>query len=282
MPAGTLVVFNLKAGRFGKGRVGGLLQLLRDAGVDAAPVEAGEVTGATLVGRERVIVCGGDGTVHQLLPLILEARLPLGLVPMGTGNVLARELAIPRRLEAALGVALGSKKVSLSLGSCNGRPFLLMTGAGVDAHLSGRVGPALKQRLGILAYWIGGFTSFWSYPLPPFQVQLEDECIEGTQAVVANGRFYGGGLQLTPGGDLSRPGFEVCVFRSRSHLRYPVYLAKAFFGRHLALKDVVYRKSNALRIEGDPAVPIQLDGEPSGGLPVVIEVLDRRVEVFVG
>ena len=176
---------------------------------------------------------------------------------------------------------MGSTTASLSLGTCRGRPFLLMAGVGLDAYLAGRVGSSLKQRFGLLAFWLTGLVHFWRYPLPRFQVRMGGECLVGTQAVVANGSRYGGGLRLTPQGDLSRRGFEVCVFQSQSHLRYLVYLLRGFSGSHLSLPDVVYRQACSVHIEGDAAVPVQLDGEPSGGLPVSIQVLEKRLEVFV-
>lgn len=265
----ALVLINPRAGRGWRPDPGDrLVRLLAQAGVDATLKHVGEVSSPDLEGVERVVLVGGDGTVHRMLPALLGRDLTVAMVPRGTGNVLARELGIPFDLKSAVRIATAGSPRTVQVGTANGIPFCLMAGAGVDAYLADRVSPPLKSILGIGAYWLTGLRRFWRCPLPAFEVRVGDEVLSATQLVVANGRQYGGGLVFAPEADISRPGFEVCLFQSRNHARYLVYLLCLQRGTHHQLPDVALRRAAEVTVEGPPSVAFQLDGEVSGNLPL--------------
>lgn len=218
----------------------------------------------------RIVVIGGDGTMHHLLPSLQATELPLGLIPWGTGNVLARELQLPRDVDAAVRVAAGDSVQKLQLGLAGQTPFLLMAGVGIDGYLVTRVGPRIKRLLGIGAFWLAGLRDFWGYPLPSFTVRLGDESLEATQALVSNCRSYGGGLQFTPDAEITQPGFSVCLFQGKRHWDYVRYLLRAYQGTHRKLADVLSRRAALVEITGSSGCLLQLDGEPAGTLPVRI------------
>ena len=166
-----------------------------------------------------LIISGGDGTWHDMLPRVVEASIPMAILPTGTANVFARELGIPKRLEDAVGVVQSGQKKRLRLGSADGRLFHLMAGIGIDGYIISKVSPASKKLLGVIAFWLAGLSRFWSYPLKRFEVEIEDETFDATFAVISNCRLYGGNLQITPQASVFDDTLDVCLFRSRSHCR---------------------------------------------------------------
>lgn len=265
----ALIVWNPSAGRVWRpDPVPVVVRRLSAAGLQPEPRSVREFHPRDLVGQGLVVVVGGDGTLHHLLPHLRETALPVGLIPSGTGNVLARELGLPRNPDRAVDVLLAGCIRPLELAAAGGVPFLLMAGAGLDGYLVRRVRTGLKRWFGVAAFWMAGALEFWRYPLPVFRVEIGRESFEATQAFVSNCRSYGGGLVLTPEADISRPGFDICLLQGRRHRRYPVYLWRVLAGTHRDLPDVVYRQADAVRLEGPRSVLYQLDGEPAGCLPV--------------
>lgn len=279
----ALLLVNPQAGRTDSpGRVNALAKRLADAGFvcELMEIRPGEVLPPSRAAVcDLLIVYGGDGTLHHLLPSALEAGLPLGLIPGGTANVLAREIGIPSRLDRAIEILRGGKVRKMCLAQAPVRRFLLMAGVGADAYLLQRVPPGLKTRLGIFAFWLTGFARFWSYPLQPFRVGTKEEFFTGTMAVVSNGRFYGRHLLLAPRASVFEPVLDLCVFKSRRHLRYLTYLWESLWGRHVNLPDVVYRKASVVWAEGTSGTLVQMDGEPAGALPQRFQIAPERLQI---
>ncbi len=283
MGARALLLYNPKAGRADSvGRASALARRLSDAGFDCRLGEIGpgkSLQPGILAGRELLVVHGGDGTLHHLLPTALEAGLPVGLIPGGTANVLAREIGIPSRVDRAIEILRRGRVREMYLAQAPSRRFLLMAGMGADAYLLQRVPSGLKSFLGIVAFWITGLTAFWSYPLQPFRVGTANEQFVGTMAVVSNGRFYGRHLLLAPRASVFEPVLDLCLFKSRHHLRFLGYVWLSFWGRHTSLPDVVYRKAPMVWAEGAADTLVQMDGEPAGVLPQRFQLAPERLQI---
>jgi diacylglycerol kinase (ATP) len=280
----ALLLFNPRAGRaFPSLSEDAVVRRLQAAGIECEPwvLTAGPDESLPVKGRELVVVCGGDGTIHRALPHLAGSGIPLGLIPAGTANVLARELGIPRDPDAAVEIIARGRVRSICLGSADGRLFHLMGGAGLDGYLLDKVGTRLKRVLGVGAFWLAGFWSFWGYRFEEIEVQIEDEVQVGTFVVVSNCRLYGGTLPLTPRASLFEAGLDVCLFRSASHFRYARYLLAGVSGRHLELPDVVYRKARRVLVRSRRPVKVQLDGEPAGFLPVEFRSAEEALRVVV-
>ena len=109
---------------------------------------------AAAAGVELVVACGGDGTVTACAEGVAGTGTPLGIVPIGTGNLLARNLGLPVDLDEALVVALTGKDTAIDAGTANGTPFVVMAGLGLDARMISDTSEPLKKRLGWVAYAI--------------------------------------------------------------------------------------------------------------------------------
>lgn len=262
-----------------------LLARLRAIGYDAVPVTADfpEGIGATLEleGVDLLLIHGGDGTIHSLLPTVVRWQVPIALLPSGTANVLARELGVPRSAEKALDVLSEGKTKTMYLGQSADRYFHLMAGVGLDSYVIRQTGERLKKLLGIGAFWIAGIRSYWSFPLIPFEIVLDGVRHEATFAVISNSRFYGGHLLITPRASVFEKSLDVCLFRSTSRFRYLGYLAGVLRGRHVDDVDVVYRKVSSVQVLSGESVPVQMDGEVVGCSPMDFGVCSRGIEIFV-
>jgi YegS/Rv2252/BmrU family lipid kinase len=283
----ALVLYNPTAGR-AKLRVPQLksvLERLRKQGIetDVQKITPGaQLPGKLrLAGKDLMIVWGGDGTIHSVLPDLVEAQVPLAILPAGTANVMARELNLPLDIDAAIDVLRTGIKRRVFLGTANGRYFHLMAGIGADGYVISRVNSLVKGLLGVGAYWLVGLYSFWRYPLEPFRVRVDGQEYEATFAVISNARFYGAHLLVAPKASVFEDALDVCLFTSTRHLRFLKYLWGSLRGRHMGYSDVIYRKARRVEARGASEIPVQMDGEPAGTLPREFGVSRQTLEVFV-
>ncbi len=287
----ALFLYNPAAGRFplSEKRLKALLKTLYDYGIRAetAMTQPSQGTSLNLENKDLLIVYGGDGTLHEVIPEALKWQVPVALLPAGTTNVLARELGIPRNPERALSLIPQRKLQKIHLGQASlwgdrgqgpgglpptspqaGRYFHLMAGIGFDGDVISRTGHRMKKVLGMAAYWLAAHESFLKCPMTPFELNLEGEVHQGTFAVIGNARHYGGELHLTPEASVRENCLDVCLFTSQQKWRYLLYLWGILSGRHLRYPDVLYRKVQHLKVSSDRPVPIQMDGELIGQSPM--------------
>jgi diacylglycerol kinase (ATP) len=282
----ALLLYNPSAGRgpLWQERLQNVLERLQRSGICCEPVivPPGSRHSPLLDLRNKslLIVHGGDGTIHHAIQQAAGLDLYLAILPAGTANVLARELGIPLDLDGALEVVLHGTPRRISLGRSDDRFFVLMAGIGLDACVINHLNRRLKRSIGEVAYWIAGIRTFLDYRPRTFQIHLPGETLEGTFAVVANARSYGGNLRINPEAELADKVLDICVFTSSSKLRLLQYLRGALWGDLRRYPDVVYRRAGALRVTG-PAVPIQMDGEIVGHLPANFSTFTPRIQVLV-
>ncbi|HLV01948.1 MAG TPA: diacylglycerol kinase family protein [Acidobacteriota bacterium] len=288
MTVDALLYWNPQAGRgrVSRGRVERFRQSLRVRGIETelsmTPVASQREAVLPLEGKEILFVWGGDGTLHDLLGTVVRHSVPVVLIPSGTVNVLALELGLPTSEDQLLPLLENPRWRELALGKAGDEYFHLMTGVGFDAYLVSRVEGRLKNWLGVAAYWGLGLTSFFRYPLETFSVKADERRVEATFVVISNVRHYGGDFVMAPEADPWKAELDVCVFTSRSHLRYFYYLWKVRDGGHVRLPDVIYYKTRRIVLEGPAGINYQLDGEVRGHLPQVVEASDKKLKILVG
>lgn len=219
-----------------------------------------------------VAAAGGDGTVNEIINGLAASKLPLALIPLGTANVLAHEVAIPRDPAGiAHAVAFGAAR-AVHVGVANGRRFAMMLGVGIDARIVAGIDPALKRYGGRLAYVVSGIRAVLAQPPLLYRVDIDGKGFMAAAAIVANGRFYGGRFVVAPGARLDTPSFQVVLMKRpgrRDVLRYGAALAR---GRLDRLPDVRIVEGRTLRIDGPAGEPAQADGDLTGALPLTVTV----------
>jgi YegS/Rv2252/BmrU family lipid kinase len=220
-----------------------------------------------------LVVCGGDGTINEVVSSVPEPPFPLAILPAGTANVLAQELRIPTELREALRVALGCKVRRVDLGcleSQNRRRFLLMAGIGFDARVVAATKLSSKRKLGLVAYYHATVRSMIAYSFDEFRVVTRDGSTPAISCVVANASKYGGGLVLTPQADIADGQLDTLVVEPASKLELLRFLISARLGRLKPLPFIRRLRTSSLKIEGPCEILVQVDGELAGALPVEI------------
>jgi diacylglycerol kinase (ATP) len=241
---------------------------------------------AVEAGADVVLAVGGDGTANETAEALLGTRAALGLVPMGSGNGLARTLRIPLTPRRALRALSGAVVRTMDVGVVNGRPFLNVSGAGLDAevgaefHAHGRSG----GRRGLFTYVRLTLRMARTYEAREFRVEGGDETVLGPALIVAivNGRQYGGGAVLAPRARLDDGRLDVVVFEKASFPEILMQVPRLFLGRIERFRR--YRHVQASRVVVTSARPFRhhRDGEPepeSSRLEVTVEPRALRILV---
>ncbi|MGO8839196.1 MAG: diacylglycerol/lipid kinase family protein [Limisphaerales bacterium] len=292
----TCVIFN-PAARGNKARhfrrhleeIGGQSALKATAAPGDARRLAAEAVGE---GFDLVVAAGGDGTVNEVLNGLGDApdgfaRACLGVLPLGTVNVFARELGIPLRIERAWDVLQRGREERIDLPrtefSANGRRqkqyFVQLAGAGLDARAIELVNWEHKKKVGPLAYVVAGLKALRE-PKPGITVRAEGREMRGELVLIGNGRLYGGPWGIFPLADLTDGLLEICVF-PRVNGRVFLRCLPDFVARQRLPESIVQRvRAPVFELTGEPAAAFELDGEWAGHLPVTFSVERKKLRVI--
>jgi diacylglycerol kinase (ATP) len=289
MNTDAVIIGNPNSGRAGdEGYLERFAKILRSGGLSVEvlntehPNHATEL--ATLAGDRLVVAAGGDGTVNEVLNG-LSPGATLGILPLGTANVLARELGLPLDAEAACRRILDGEVSRVDFGVAtaeNGaeRRFACMAGIGFDAKVVGTVTPRLKRFLRGLAFAVTAFRVLFGNRFPNVEIADGDEVHVARFAIVANGHYYGGDYRVTGPGLLTRGEFETVLVERVSVLLRPDVLAWIMARRPLnrAMKSFTSTRVHASAAGAD--VPVQLDGELWGELPMSFRIEPGALNVI--
>jgi len=290
----ALLVANPKAGRVrGEAGVARIEQRLCAAGMHVVtlapskPEQMADALRAELVGespeRVRVVVAGGDGTINSALPALAGTGVALAVLPVGSANVLARELGVPCGLEAAVQVASRGRPRRIDLGMANGKPFALMAGMGFDAEVIGSVAQDIKNVVGSFAYVGRGLHLLATYPTTRFHIDADGETVEidAWLAVVANANRYTYRWRLAPHARVDDGWLDLCLFSSSSLAGTAGQVIAALSGRHSTHPGVRHVRAKSFTFDCEPPVAFQLDGDYVGQTPVRVHVASEALTVMV-
>jgi diacylglycerol kinase (ATP) len=236
---------------------------------------------------DRVIAVGGDGTVIEVISIILPyPHIQLGILPLGTGNRLASNLGIPLHLKGALQTALKGAPYRIDVGRLNGRYFALMAGAGLDAEIMDKVHPLEKKTMGVFAYIWQGFRRAFRTPYAIFEIEADGQFVRtrGIGVIVANaGNLLGRYFTLTPGAKPNDGLFDICILSSRNRADYWTTIIQVLSQQKRGIYNsgVKHLKARKIQIRSRPLVKVQADGDVIGMTPIEIEALPQAVAVLV-
>lgn len=287
-PSRALVVFNPAAGRRRRTAFAAALRHFDALGLDVDVRETGApgdaemiAAGATVADYDVVVAAGGDGTLNEVLNGLGADAPPLAVLPLGTANVLAVEIGLPRKLEAIVAVIAEGRTRPFWPGIVNGRRFALMAGIGLDAHVVEAVDIRQKRLLGRYAYAGQALWALACGVFPSYPISVDDLATDAGSVIVTLGRYYGGSYVLAPQASLFRPELLVCIAsgrRRRDYLRYATALLR---GRFADQPDVWIRSARRIGIAGPVGAPVQCDGNIVCRLPATFTLADKPILLTV-
>jgi YegS/Rv2252/BmrU family lipid kinase len=236
---------------------------------------------------DAVVACGGDGTVNEILHGLEGTSVPVGILPTGTANVLARDLGIPFAPEEAARVAARGEPRVLDLGEAREgggrtRPFLCCAGAGFDGAVVRAVAGARRERLGFRGWVRPLWREIRGHEFRPLRVTVDGvPAAAATLAVVCNTANYGGLFTLVPGADPGDGFLDACLVDARRRRSFFRYLWGAWRGTLPEQGDVATARGRTVRVEADRPVPVQVDGDPFGTTPLVATLRPGAARVLV-
>jgi diacylglycerol kinase (ATP) len=222
-----------------------------------------------------VVAVGGDGTIGEILHGLVDPEVPVGILPLGTGNILAAELGLPRDVHRALEIFERKKTARIDVATVNGnlRSFLVV-GVGFDGYAVREVAARRTGPISKLSYLPAALRALGDYREPSLEVEIDGEPVEGGPfglVLASNINHYGGFMRLSPEGRPDDGRFEVYLFRGGSPFRLAGHAARGVFGRLLG-KSCLVRPARRLRVTSEEPVPVQVDGDAAGETPVHLEV----------
>ena len=237
------------------------------------------------------LIFGGDGTVHRHLPQLHHQKIPVLVVPTGSGNDFAKTLGI-RSVDMALQAwkqfcANGKnvKEIDLGVIRAGGQEefFCCVAGIGMDAEANARANrmpPSLKSRGG---YVLAALQSLIAFKPAEMNITAEGKEIRksGFFVAVGNAPSYGGGMKVTPRAALDDGLLDVCLVNKMNKLKLLCWVPTIFFGKHLRLKQVEYFQARQIGIEAERKLDIYADGDYAGQTPVEIGLIPRGLRVIV-
>ena len=292
------LIANPKAGRGRQGLVAEVTARLQAGGAEvhygSVASEAASLDEARSIASGRtadvIVAAGGDGTIRLAAKAVAGTGVPLGVIPLGTGNVLAHEVGLPRDAVGLAHLLLTGTARPVNTAVANGELFLLMAGAGFDGRIIAALDHGLKGRIGKLAY-VAPMLGALRHGADQLNVEIDGIAHRASWVVVANASRYGGKFVIAPGASILRPGLDVVLFHGalrRHRLRQLMAIGLGHRTRHPRSagprsidSDTEQVRGARVHITSPWPVPVQLDGDTFIHTPLAISDGGPEVRIIL-
>jgi YegS/Rv2252/BmrU family lipid kinase len=227
------------------------------------------------------VVMSGDGLIGQVGGLLAGGEVPMGLIPGGRGNDLARVLGIPTEIERAVELLAGGSTRAIDVGEVNGRRFLGIASCGFDSDAN-RIANQARLVKGNLVYLYAALRALAAWKPARFELALDGDLrrFTGFSVAAANSKAYGGGMFVAPDAELDDGKLDVVWVSGTAKLHYLANLPKVFKGRHVDNDEVTIVRAAEVTISADRPFAVYADGDHLADLPATIRVLPRALTVI--
>ncbi|CAN7206805.1 MULTISPECIES: lipid kinase [unclassified Devosia] len=283
----ALMLVNPNARR-GSEAIEPVIERLAQGGVDAVVerFDTPDEVSADIARRRHeadlVIVCGGDGTINSAARGILETGLPMGIMPMGTANDLARTLSIPNGLLQAADVIIAGNTRRVDLGEVNGHPFFNVASMGLSVDLARGLTPEAKRRWGKLGYALAALKV--ATRAKRFRAEIISdtgrERVKTLQIAVGNGVHYGGGTMIHADATIEDGHLDLYSLELKNVWKFGLMLGAFRRGEHGAWDEVRTAKSTEFDIRTETPMPINTDGDLVTQTPAHFLIRPNAISVF--
>ena len=288
-----IIVFNPVAGRRRAHLLWRVLDVLVANGIRLDLAETHRAGHAEALAREAarrgeqmVVAAGGDGTIAEVANGLMGTPARLGVIPLGTANVLAHELGLPFAPKSVAAALAFGRTRTLWPGQANGpdgvRLFVQMLGVGFDAHVVHNLPFPLKKVFGKGAYVMQSMRELMRYKFPSIRLRIDDAETEAASVIISKGRLYGGRFRLAMDAVPSDPGFSVVLFDrtgAAAAMMYGAALPLNLLGRAPGVRHIRARRIDFLQ---NAVVPAQTDGDRAGWAPLWVSDAPGPIQVVMG
>lgn len=232
-------------------------------------------------GIDGIVVVGGDGTFHLGLQAVAGTDVPIGLVPAGTGNDVARYFGVPLQdPEGAADLVVAGRTSRADVARAGDRWFMTVLAAGFDAVVNERANHMSWPR-GQMRYNIATVAELRTFRPLPYVLDLDGVSmrLDAMLVAVGNGPSFGGGLRICEGADLHDGLLDVVIIRPVSRLELVKTYPKLFSGTHVHHPQYEHHRARRVTVAA-PGVVGYADGERLGALPLTVECVPDAVKVF--
>jgi diacylglycerol kinase (ATP) len=290
----VLIVYNPAAGQSPdlKTTLDRVANLWRDLGWQvqiAATTAPGDATTkaktAAQSGYNAVIAAGGDGTVNEVMNGLVGTDTALGVLPLGTVNIWAREMGLSMDMLKAADSLGKSELTKIDVGMAGNRYFLLMAGIGFDAAVTATVRSEEKKLLGAIAYVKQAIQIAWNFRGVRLKLRIDGKRVRGKilMVIVGNSQLYGGVIKFTAHATIDDGLLDVCVIKGRGMLSAPRRLISIFARHYNRDPQVKYYQAKQVEIrrKRGKALPVQVDGDYLGTTPMSFRVVPDSLWIMV-
>jgi len=230
-----------------------------------------------------VVVGGGDGTINAAAPALIGLGVPLGVLPMGTANDLARSLAIPQALEEACQVIAQGQERAIDIGMVNGHYFFNAAGVGLSGEVTRKLDREGKRRWGVLSYAKATLDAWRESDVFAAHIRVngEEMFVKSLQIMVGNGRHYGGGMTIAEDATIDDGLLNVYSIEPVPLLRLAGIAPLLRRGSHDRSDAVMVVSTQELELVTDRPIPVNADGEMVGTTPARFSVVPGALRVLV-
>jgi len=234
-------------------------------------------------GFSLIIAAGGDGTIFEIINALGDHDIPIGIIPIGTSNVFASEMNIPKDVYLSFSLLLHNSPIKVDLGRVNDKKFIFTAGCGLDSFTINNLDFRFKTIFGRPSFVLTGIKSFFQYKFPKITLNFPDENIieAGYQVMINNTKSYGGNYMLAPKASVFDGLLDVIILKRRDVFSNIRYLLSVPFEEHLKYRDISYYQTKKVILKAEQPVNIQLDSEVCAVTPAEVEVIPRGLSVIL-
>lgn len=284
----ALLLVNRHA-RHGQNRLSAAIEQLKTLGFDLQeeptdnPQQLPELIRRYQNRVDLVIIGGGDGTLNAAADALVETQLPLGILPLGTANDLARTLEIPNSLPEACEIIAKGQVRRIDLGWVNGKYFFNVASMGLSVQITERLTKETKRRWGIFAYAITALQALWKARPFRAEIRIEGESIKvkTVQIAVGNGRYYGGGMAVAQDATIDDRRLDLYSLELKHWWQIIALLPAMRGGQHTDFPGVRALRGQEIQVYTNKPRPINTDGEITTYTPADFRVIPQALAVLV-
>lgn len=284
----ALLIINRK-GRRGQRSLDQGLRRLEDADIEVEahyvrdPRRIPQILSNNAAEADMVILGGGDGTLCWSLESVLETGLPLGIIPLGNANDLARTLGVPIDSEGACGVIAAGHTRPIDLGLVNGKHFFNVASMGASVRIARRLSDDRKRKFGIIGYVLAAWEALTRAKSFSAEIVCDGkaETFNAIQIAVGNGRYYGGGMTIVDDAAIDDSRLDLYALPPVRLWKLMLLFPLLRWGKQRHSADVQLRQGRKIEVRPERRLRINTDGELTARTPATFEVVPKALAVFL-